>query len=65
MVQSNIAHKACLLAALTMSFGVCLYGQGGGNAAVTGTVTDPSGAVVVDAKVTIIQQATSGQRSTT
>jgi len=46
-------------------FGTHLYGQGGGNAAITGTVTDPSGAVVAGAQVTVTQQTTSVKRSAT
>ncbi len=38
-------------------------GQGGGNAAITGTVTDPSGAVIAGAKVTVTQQSTGVKRT--
>ena len=40
-----------------------VYGQGGGNAAMTGTVTDPSGAVLVGAKVTMTQIGTEVKRT--
>ena len=43
----------------------CAYSQGGGNAAITGNVTDPSGAVVSGAKVTVTQKGTSVARSAT
>jgi hypothetical protein len=43
----------------------CLYAQGGGNAAVTGTVTDPSGAVIAGANVTVTQEGTAVRRSAT
>jgi hypothetical protein len=42
---------------------VGLSGQGGGNGAITGTVTDPSGAVIVGAKVTVTQKATTNKRT--
>jgi hypothetical protein len=42
-----------------------MFAQGGGSAAITGTVLDPSGAVVSGAQVTVTQQATSVKRSTT
>ena len=41
------------------------YGQGGGNAAITGTVIDPSGAVIAKAEVTITQIGTEGKRTAT
>jgi hypothetical protein len=41
----------------------CAYSQGGGNAAITGNVTDPSGAVVSGAKVTVTQKGTAVARS--
>lgn len=39
------------------------YGQGGGNAAITGTVTDPSGALIARAAVTATQTGTDVKRS--
>src|SRR5690242_10835186 len=54
-----------LLAALLFLFTGNAFAQGGGNAAITGTVTDPSGAVVSGAQVTVTQQATSVKRTTT
>ena len=39
------------------------YGQGGGNAALTGTVTDPSGAVIAQARVTVTQIGTAVKRA--
>lgn len=41
------------------------FPQGGGNAALTGTVTDPTGAVIPGAQVTVIQQGTAVKRSAT
>ena len=39
------------------------FGQGGGNAALTGTVTDPSGAVIAKANVTMTQAGTEVKRT--
>src|SRR5260370_13019724 len=39
------------------------YGQGGGNAAISGTVTDPTGAVIVGANVTMTQMGTEVKRT--
>lgn len=50
------------LASLVL-FAACAFGQGGGNAAITGTVTDPSGAVIAGAAVTVTQQGTAAKRS--
>ena len=41
------------------------FGQGGGNAALTGTVTDPTGAVIARANVTLTQTGTQVKRSAT
>jgi hypothetical protein len=60
-----MARNAFLLTVLLVVFSACLFGQGGGNAAITGTVTDPSAAVVAGAQVTVTQQATSVKRSAT
>ena len=38
------------------------YAQGGGNVAIGGTVSDPSGAVIAGAKVTVTQKATASVR---
>src|SRR5690349_544804 len=54
-----------VLAALLFLFAGNAFAQGGGNAAITGTVTDPSGAVVSGAQVTVTQQATPVKRTTT
>lgn len=42
-----------------------MFAQGGGNVAITGTVTDPSGAVIAGAKVTVKQTTTSIVRTGT
>ena len=41
------------------------FGQGGGNAALTGTVTDPTGAVIAHASVTVTQTGTQVKRTVT
>ncbi len=46
-----------LLGILTILSGA--FAQGGGNVAITGTVMDPSGAVIAGAKVTVTQKSTS------
>jgi hypothetical protein len=43
--------------------GACALAQGGGSVAISGTVTDPSGAVVPGAKVTVTDKSTSVARS--
>lgn len=42
---------------------ISTYGQGGGNAAITGTITDTSGAVIPGASVTVTQATTGVKRS--
>lgn len=46
-------------------FAAGAFAQGGGNVAIGGTVTDPSGAVIPGAKVTVTQKATSLVREDT
>src|SRR5260370_29702289 len=55
---SALCTMACLMAAGA-------YGQGGGNAAMTGTVTDPTGAVIVGANLTMTQIGTEAKRTAT
>jgi hypothetical protein len=52
-----VCGMACLIAAYA-------YGQGGGNAAMAGTVTDPTGAVIASANVTMTQTGTQVKRTT-
>lgn len=40
----------------------CVFAQGGGNAALTGTVVDPTGAAVAGAKITLTQVDTEVRR---
>src|ERR1700677_3875365 len=48
---------------LTFSAGTCLYGQATGS--ISGTISDPSGAAVPGAKVTVTAPATGASRSST
>lgn len=56
--------QVLLLMAAMLLLSPALFAQGGGNVAITGTVKDPSGAVVPNALVTVTQQGTTVQRST-
>src|SRR5579884_1527046 len=55
--------KLVLLPALILLLSTCLYSQTMGNAALSGTVTDPSHAVIPNAKVTVTQQGTGVTRA--
>jgi Carboxypeptidase regulatory-like domain/TonB dependent receptor-like, beta-barrel len=55
--------KLADLCSIILLIAACAYPQGGGNAALTGTVTDPSGAVIAAAAVTVTQQGTSVKRT--
>ena len=56
----------CLLAAIVFAAGAtCLMAQTANTGALSGTVTDPSGAVIVGATVTATNLATGQQRSST
>jgi hypothetical protein len=57
--------KVVLLCGTILLIAAAAYGQGGGNAAMTGTVTDPSGAVVSQANVTMTQVGTETKRTAT
>ena len=54
---------------LAVTCGLCFliaataFAQGGGNAAMSGTVTDPTGAVIAHATVTMTQAGTEVKRS--
>ena len=50
---------------IILLFAAGAYGQGGGNAAITGTVTDPSGAVIAKANVVMTQIGTEVKRTAT
>ena len=50
---------------LALMFTAGAFAQGGGNVAITGTVLDPSGAVVPGANITVTQKSTSAVRTVT
>jgi len=52
-----------LLSLMLLVFAVSAYAQGGGTVAITGTVSDPSGAVITGAKVTVVQAGTGFTRT--
>jgi hypothetical protein len=53
--------RSVLLFMLALAFATGVYAQGG-NVSISGTVSDPSGAVIAGAKVTVTQKATSLRR---
>ena len=57
MRRLAVTSGLCFLIAATA------FGQGGGNAAMNGTVTDPSGAVIAGANVTMTQIGTEVKRT--
>jgi Carboxypeptidase regulatory-like domain len=58
--------RICTLVAATLLFASAnAFSQGGGYVAISGTVSDPSGAVVPGAQVTVTNQATSVKRTVT
>src|SRR5258707_10246922 len=65
MVLSKVARTTLLLAGLLVVFAARLFAQGGGSAAITGTVTDPTGAPIAGAQVVVTQDATAVARATT
>ena len=58
------AWRVRILALLVVSFSATFALGQGGNVAISGTVMDPSGAVIANAKVTVTQKSTSIARST-
>ena len=55
--------KLAGLCGTLLLFAGLVYGQGGGNAALTGTVTDPTGATISQAHVTLTQIGTDVRRT--
>ncbi|HXE14892.1 MAG TPA: carboxypeptidase-like regulatory domain-containing protein, partial [Bryobacteraceae bacterium] len=55
--------RLCKVGMAVLLAAVCALGQGGGNAALTGTVVDPTGAAVAAAKVTLTQVGTDVRRT--
>ena len=60
-----IPYVALSILALVLVASTSARAQGGGNVAITGTVSDPSGAVITGAKVTVTELSTSIVRSDT
>lgn len=54
----NIKLLICLLSLIVLVFPVAAFAQGGATGEITGRVTDPNGAVIVGAMVTISNQST-------
>jgi hypothetical protein len=57
--------RIMLSVVIALVFATGAYAQGGGNVAISGTVTDPSGAVISGARVTVTQKATASVREDT
>ena len=60
-----IPYVALSILALVLLASPSALAQGGGNVAISGTVTDPSGAVIAGAKVTVTELSTSVARTET
>jgi hypothetical protein len=58
-------HRLIHFCGTALLIAACAYGQGGGNAALSGVVIDPSGGVIVSAKVTMTQIGTEVKRTAT
>ena len=58
-------RRVALLSLLTLCLHLPAFGQQAANATLTGTITDPRGAVVSGASVTATHQATGVKRDTT
>ncbi|HKE26619.1 MAG TPA: carboxypeptidase regulatory-like domain-containing protein [Bryobacteraceae bacterium] len=56
-------QKLALVCAAVVLSAECALAQGGGNAALSGTVTDPTGAVIARANVTLTQAGTEVKRT--
>src|ERR1039457_662375 len=57
--------KVACICGIVLLIAAGAFGQGGGNAAMTGNVTDPSGAVISEAHVTMTQEGTQVKRTAT
>jgi hypothetical protein len=55
--------KLAGLCSIVLLLATSVFAQGGGNAALTGTITDPSGALIANANVTLTNLATQGKRT--
>jgi len=65
MLNKRVAMTVCFGLALLSISSSAVWGQTAGSGSVGGTVTDPSGAVVVDAQVTLTDASTNAQRTAT
>lgn len=63
--KGTIMQKFCRLLFAACALAVLSYAQGGGNAALSGTVLDPTGAGVGSARITVVQTGTGATRSVT
>ena len=61
----GVMRKLALRCVAALLIAAGAYGQGGGNAAMTGTVTDPSGASITQARAIMTQVGTDVKRSAT
>src|SRR5207253_6054863 len=65
MLNKRVAMTVCFGLALLSISSSAVWGQTAGSGSVGGTVTDPSGAVVVDAQVTLTDASTNAERTAT
>lgn len=63
IVRGRLLQKLIVLCGLLFFSAACAFCQGGGNAAMTGKVVDPSGAPVAKANVTMTQTGTQVKRT--
>ena len=56
--MSSYSIRSVILSLIAFAFAAPAFGQGGATGAITGTVQDPSGAVVANAEVRITNQDT-------
>jgi hypothetical protein len=58
-------RKTAPVCCFVLLISACLFAQGGGNAALSGTVTDPSGATIDQARITLTEVGTETRRTAT
>src|ERR1700678_4325624 len=66
--KTLLCSRLAYVALLTLLFAICapfLMAQSSGTSALSGTITDPSGAAIPNVSVTITSNATSQSRTTT